>query len=81
MLKHLDEYEYHIGFEARLKLVQKGKRLLANYFKHSIALNRALYNGDPQNEHLQTTLRIYAKNMHKEGKKNYLNLSEIWKRL
>ncbi len=69
ILRHLDEYEYHIDFEARLKLVQKGKRLLADYFKHSIALNRALYNGDPQNEHLQTTLRIYAKDMHEEGKK------------
>lgn len=69
MLRHLDEYEYHIDFEARLKLVQKGKRLLADYFKHSIALNKALYEGDPQDEHLRSTLRIFAKDMHEEGKK------------
>ena len=69
MQQHLNEYEYHIDFEARLKLIQKSKRLLADYFKHSIALNKALYEGDSEDEHLQTTLRIYAKDMHEEGKK------------
>jgi hypothetical protein len=67
--QHIDEYEYHIDFNSRLLLVKKSKRLLADYFKHSIALNKALYAGDESNEHLQTTLRIYAKDMHEDGKK------------
>jgi hypothetical protein len=67
--QHLDEYEYHIDFNSRLLLVKKGKRLLVEYFKHSIALNKALYAGDKQNKNLQTTLRIYAKDMHEEGKR------------
>jgi len=69
MQQHLNEYEYHIDFEARLKLIKKSKHLLAEYFKHSVALNRALYEGDSEDEHLQTTLRIYARGMHEEGKK------------
>jgi len=67
--QHLDEYEYHIDFNSRLQLVKKGKRILADYFQHSIALNKALYAGEKSNEHLQTTLRIYAKDMHEEGKR------------
>jgi hypothetical protein len=67
--QHLDEYEYHIDFNSRLLLLKKSRHILAEYFKHSVALNKALYAGDKSNEHLQTTLRIYAKDMHEEGKK------------
>ncbi|HIP07323.1 MAG TPA: hypothetical protein EYG66_05595 [Mariprofundaceae bacterium] len=66
---HLKQYGIHIDFKTRLILLSETKKLLAVYFKESLALNKILLQQRNTAKHFESTMNRYVGETHAEGKR------------
>ncbi|HID37725.1 MAG TPA: hypothetical protein EYP39_10210 [Ghiorsea sp.] len=66
---HLKQYGIHIDFKTRLILLSETKKLLAVYFKESLALNKIFLQQRNTAKHFESTMNRYVGETHAEGKR------------